>query len=42
MLRSKIEAYLPECLEAEFSEVRYPQATPKQRQRYAVWAMCHA
>jgi len=24
-----------------FSEVRYPQATPMQHQRYVVWGMCH-
>jgi hypothetical protein len=23
----------------EFSEVRYPQATPKQHQKYAIWVI---
>jgi hypothetical protein len=26
-----------QSLEEDFSEVRYPQATPKQQQRYAYW-----
>src|ERR671916_339423 len=31
--------YSPKCLEEEFDEVRYPHATPKQQQEYAVEVM---